>query len=167
MPRTSALAGLLILMGALSACTMWKEKQPPTWSSATGAEQFERLLWKEIQAANWAEVERHLAPTFVSVSPTAVEDRASFLEKLRRLVVTEYALGEMEIRPSGNDMVVTYTVTLSGSQDGQAISAQNWRVMTVWQQVGEEPTWTAIAHSHMPEGAKESDSSAPVSGQKQ
>ena len=137
---------VLALSVALSACTMWDKPKATTWSNATGAEQFERLLWQEIKAANWPEVEKHLAPTFVVVSPGGVRDRAAEMAFLRRLAVQDYALGDLEVRTSGNDMVVTYSMTLQASLDGHPLPSGPWRMMTVWQQVG--TTWTAIAQSH-------------------
>lgn len=54
--RRSALVLLIVgLALALAGCTMWNQK-PTAWSSATGAEQFERLLWQEIQTKHWSEV---------------------------------------------------------------------------------------------------------------
>ncbi len=147
---------VLVLSVALSACTMWEKPKASTWSNATGAEQFERLMWQEIKAANWAEVEKRLAPTFVVVSPGGVRDRATEMAFLRRLAIEDYALGEVEVRPNGNDMVVTYSMTLQANLDGDPLPSGPWRMMTVWQQVG--TTWTAIAHSYSlgqpPERAK-------------
>ena len=137
---------VLVLSAVLSACTMWDKPKATTWSNATGAEQFERLLWQEIKAANWPEVEKHLAPTFVVVSPGGVRDRAAEMAFLRRLAVQDYALGDLEVRTSGSDMVVTYSMTLQASLDGDPLPAGPWRMMTVWQQMGS--TWTAIAHSY-------------------
>ncbi len=137
---------VLALGLSLSACTMWEKSKVSTWSNATGAEQFERLMWQEIKAANWAEVEKRLAPTFVVMSPDGVRDRAAEMDFLRRLTVQEYSLGEMEVRPNGNDLVITYSMTLQATLDGDPLPSGPWRMMTVWQQVG--TTWTAIAHSY-------------------
>ena len=41
LPRATAAAMLLLVV---SGCTMWSEKQPATWNSATGPEAYERLL---------------------------------------------------------------------------------------------------------------------------
>ncbi len=136
----------LVLSGALAACTMWEKPKVATWANATGAEQFERLLWQEIKAANWPEVENRLAPTFVVVAPSGVRDRAAEMAFLRRLVLKDYSLGEVEVRPNGNDMVVSYSISVDATLDGLPMPAGPWRMMTVWQEVG--TTWTAIAHSY-------------------
>ncbi len=138
-PRLAALAATLLAL-VLSGCTMWEQK-PTAWSSATGAEQFERLLWQEIKAKNWPEVERRLAPTFVEVTSTGSRDRAQTLERLKSLDLADYSLGDLEVRPAGGDMVVAYTITLRASSGVET----TLHMMTVWQQV--KGGWVAIAHS--------------------
>ena len=142
------LATAVFLVAAMSACTMYDKPKVTAWANATGAEQFERLMWQEIKAGNLAEVEKRLASTFVVVSPSGVRDRAAEMDLLRRFALKEYSLGDLEVRPNGSDMVVTYTLTLEGTLDGQPVPSGPWRVMTVWQQVG--TTWTAIAQSYAP-----------------
>ena len=130
-------AGLVLV---LAGCTMWQQK-PSAWSNATGAEQFERLLWQEIQAKHWPEVERRLAPTFVEVTSTGSRDRAQALERLQALDLAAYSLGDLQVRPAGGDMVVAYTITLRASSGAQT----TLHMITVWQQV--KDGWIAIAHS--------------------
>ena len=131
-------AGIALL--SLSGCTMWEQKQSSAWSNATGAEQFERLLWQEIKARNWTEVERRLAPSFVEVTASGVRDREQTLERLKALGAADYSIGDLQVRPEGADMVVAYTITLRASSGGET----TLRVMTVWQQV--KGGWIAIAH---------------------
>ena len=132
----------LALVAALSGCTMWEQRQQPSaWSSATGAEQFERLLWQEVKAGNWNEVERRLAPTYVEVTSAGVRDRAQAVERLKALSLADYSLGDLQVRPAGDDMVVAYTITLRASSGGES----TLRMMTVWQQI--KGGWIAIAHS--------------------
>jgi len=135
------LAAALLLAG----CTMWKEKPVTEWSSATGAEQFERLLWKDIQAKNWDSVEQHLAATFVSVTASGTRDRAAALEHWKQLSLEEYAMGEVQVAPSGDLAIVTYTVTLKGTSNGQPLPSGPYRIMTIWQK--QKKGWAAIAHS--------------------
>ena len=137
--RLAALAATILAL-VLSGCTMWEQK-PAAWSSATGAEHFERLLWQEIKAKNWPEVERRLAPTFVEVTSTGSRDRAQTLERLKSLDLADYSLGDLEVRPNGNDMVVAYAITLRAASGGET----TLRMMTVWQQV--KGGWVSVAHS--------------------
>ncbi|HYN16168.1 MAG TPA: nuclear transport factor 2 family protein [Terriglobales bacterium] len=143
--RMLLLCGLAVALGACSACTMWKEKPANSWSSATGAEHFERLMWRDVKEQHWAEVESHLAPTFVSLYPGGTRDRAATMDYLKSLALSDYTLGEFNTTTNGADMVVTYTARVSGTYKGQPLSSEPIRMMTVWQQVTK--SWIAIAHS--------------------
>ncbi|HXE89782.1 MAG TPA: nuclear transport factor 2 family protein [Terriglobales bacterium] len=145
MPKASA---LLLVVFLLDGCTMWKEKQSPTWSSATGAEQFERLLWQEIKARNWPEVEKRLGANLVVVTPNGKRDRAAHMEYLKGLEITDYSIGEMEVTPNGDDMVLTYTMTMQGTLKGQPMGAATRQMLSVWQQVG--TNWIAVVQVWMP-----------------
>lgn len=138
--RAGILLALLLVFG-LSGCTMWEQKQTSAWSNATGAEQFERLLWQEVKAKNWVRVERHLSPTFVEVTAGGTRDREQSLERLKALDLADYSLGELSVRPSGEDMVVAYTITLRATSGAET----TLRMMTVWQAI--KGGWTAVAHS--------------------
>lgn len=148
MPKSTRVVLPLIMVLALGGCTMWKERQSAAWNNATGAEQFERLLWQEIKARNWPEVERHLGSNLVVVVPTGMRDRAAQMEFLKGLEISDYSIGEMQVTPNGNDMVVTYTMTMQGTVSGEPIGQGPWRMLGVWQQVG--TSWVAIVQAGMP-----------------
>lgn len=143
--RMLFLCGLAAALAVCSACSMWKEKPVNSWSSATGAEQFERLMWRNVKDKRWAEVEGHLAPTFVSLYPGGTRDRAATMDYLKSLSLTDYTLGDFNTTTNGADMVVTYTAQVSGTYKDQPLSSEPIRMMTVWQQATK--SWIAIAHS--------------------
>ena len=147
------LCGVLGLATALllAGCTMWKEKPVTAWDGATGAEQFERLLWKDVQAKNWNSVEQHLAATFVSVTASGTRDRAATLEHWKQLSLEEYAMGDVQVAPSGDIAIVTYTVTLKGSYNGQPLPSGPYRIMTIWQK--QKKGWAATAHTATPQAS--------------
>jgi len=116
----------------------------PTWSSATGAEQYERLMWQGIHDQDWANIERHLAPTFVGVNASGrVLDRAGWLEYWKNAHLGEYSLGEVTLQPEGADMVVTYIVHLG--LDGKTGPNNGLQVVSVWQTI--KGRWTLITAS--------------------
>jgi hypothetical protein len=143
--RTLFLCGLAVTLAACSACTMWKEKPANSWSSATAAEQFERLMWRDIKEQHWAQVEAHLAPTFVSLYAGGPRDRAATMDYLKSLAIADYTLGDFNTTTNGADLVVTYTARVTGTYKGQLLPSEPIRMMTVWQQVTKN--WIAIAHS--------------------
>src|SRR3954468_6967485 len=88
----------------------------PSWKTATGAEQHERLLWESIQKKDWNEVERHLSPTFVGVSARGeLFDRAGWLPYWKSGPPEEFALGEQSVQPEGPDMKVSYILQVGGA----------------------------------------------------
>jgi hypothetical protein len=150
MPKARALffCGLAAALAACSACTIWKEKPVNAWSGATGGEHFERLLWRSVKEQHWAEVQAHLAATFVSMNGAGTRDRAATLDYLKSLSLAEYTLGDFNTTTNGADIVVTYTALVSGICQGRPLPSEPIRMMTVWQQVTKN--WVAIAHSEAP-----------------
>jgi uncharacterized protein YceK len=125
---------MLILMtfALLSGCA--GVPKHPTWTNATGAEQNERLMWQAIHDKDWANVERHLSPTFVGVIPDGrIFDRASWLQLWQSTDVREFLQGELQVRPGGQDMKVTYIFHVQTPILGPA--PEGFRVMSVWQDV--------------------------------
>jgi hypothetical protein len=124
---------------------MWNQHPVHKWSDATGGEHLERLFWQEVKAGNWNELERHLAATFVCVTPAGRFDRAAAVEQWKQLQVSDYLLSDLEVAPNGNDMVVTYTISLRGTRAGRPLPEVALRGVTVWQRTSHG--WTVITHS--------------------
>ena len=141
--RLAALPLLLALMPGL-ACTIAKERPARSFSEATGAEALERIFWKEIQAANWVEIDRVIASNYVGTAPGASLDRAAALEQYRQWKLTDYAIGDVKTEMNGPTFIVTYSITLNGTAGGQPLSSPQ-HMMTVWHQ--HKSGWMVIAHS--------------------
>lgn len=119
------------------------EPKHPTWKGATGAEQYERLMWKAIRDKDWKELEYHLAPAFVGVNANGQTfDRTGWVEYWKTAPVNDYSLGEVSVQPNGHDMTVTYVLHLSGG------GSTGLRVVSVWQQV--KSGWILTATTHTP-----------------
>ncbi len=149
--RTAAAIALLLF---LSGCTMWGEKKVPAWSSATGPETFERLLWQDIEAGRWFEVEKHLSPTFTATLPSGTYNKEATLALWKRQQGRALSLGEFAVQPEGNSFVVTYLAHSAGMPP--------LRMMTIWQRAGEkQDQWMAIAHAEVPVSAENSAGTKP------
>jgi hypothetical protein len=140
--KRTALAALLIV--SLSSCSMWKNPKKG-WEGATGGEQLERLFWNEIQAKNWAELDKHLAPFFVASSPNGNRDRAAAIERWKQYDLQSVNVADVQVQTGGPDFIVTSTVTLTGTVNGHPMPAEPVHSMTVWQQV--KNGFVVIAHS--------------------
>ncbi len=146
-----------------SACTFYGEHPARTLTEATGGEGLERVFWKDVAAGNWVEVERALASNYVGVTPGGTLDRAATLAQYRQWQLKSYSLGDVQAEMNGSTIVVTYTITLSGTSSGalsgtmangtagsgavgsQPLLSAPQHMMTVWQQ--QKAGWVAIAHS--------------------
>jgi len=157
---------MFALMFALmfeSACTFYGEHSARSLSEATGGEGLERVFWKNVQAANWVEVERSLASNYAGVTPVGMLDRSATLEQYRQWQLKDYALGDLNTEMNGTTFVVTYTITLNGTLNGagnasagngaigngaagsQPLPSAPQHMMTVWQQ--QKKGWVILAHS--------------------
>ena len=149
-----AFAFLIYASLFLTACTLWPEQKPyvNNWSNATGGEALERNLWKDIKAKNWTELERHIAANFTSINPNGMNDRPGALARFKTFEVEEYSFGDVDTQMNGNTFVVTYTLVLKGTRNGEPLSQQPRRMMSVWQQ--QKTGWVLIAHSSIDPPAK-------------
>ena len=147
---TFALVMLTFTLMFAPACTFYRDRPARSLSEATGGEGLERVFWKDVQAANWVEVERALASNYAGVTSGGTLDRAATLEQYRSWQLKDYALGDLKTELNGTTIVVTYTITLNGvtsngAGGSQPLPSAPQHMMTVWQQ--QKAGWVAIAHS--------------------
>jgi hypothetical protein len=133
------LAFLVLLLAPTLACNMWS-KPASGWTGATGGEQIEKLFWQDVQAKNWAEVDRHVADTFAGTGPDGTTDRAAFLRQLQQAPLTDFSLSECNSHLNGADMIVT--CTLRGRWADRPLTVST---LSVWQQL--KKGWVMVAHS--------------------
>ena len=99
------------------ACTFYGEHPARALSDATGGEGLERVFWKDVQAANWVEVERALASNYSGVTPGGIARSLSHARAVSQWQLKDYALGDLKTELNGTTIVVTYTITLNGSSE--------------------------------------------------
>lgn len=136
------------LLVACTACTVYPEKPKPAWDMATSGEQHERLFWEAVKAKNWADVDAHLAGTVVTQTPDAVRNKQQTMEHIRQLNLTDYSMGDIKTETNGGDLIVTYSMTVHGTLNGQALPDRPMRMMSVWQPV--KRGMLMIVHTTMP-----------------
>lgn len=145
----SLMLALILVLTSTSACTLYGEHPAKAMSDTTGGEGMERVFWKNVQAANWVEVERTLASNYAGASPSGPLDHNATLAQYRSWQVTDFSIGDLKTELNGTTIVVTYAITLNGSVRGpagsQPLPSTPQHMMTVWQQ--QKRGWVAIAHS--------------------
>jgi Domain of unknown function (DUF4440) len=145
MRNRAAFWALLCATTILSACTIWPEHAVSTWHNATGGEGLERSFWRDVKTKDWTELQRHLAGNYLWLAPDGRLDRSAALQYLQQLRLQDYSLADVQTELNGSTFVVSYNLTLHGTSQGQPLSSQPARAMTVWQQ--QKSGWVAVAHS--------------------
>jgi hypothetical protein len=139
----------VVVVLLFTGCTIGKEAKHPAWKNATGAEQYERLMWKSIHEKEWKEVEYHLASTFVGVNAQGLAlDRDGWVEYWKSAKIKELSLGDFSVQPSGTHMVVTFVLRLSSDTPDSTGGSSTFRVISTWQQV--KAGWILTATSLTP-----------------
>ena len=140
--KVAVLAAILM---PVCACTGGKPPQSQPWQAATGAEAYERLWWKAVQDHDFTTAGRHLAPIYTLTTSAGIVGRDKAIQYFQALDLTNINIAELEVKPEGSDMVVSYTAML---QTRGSSPPQRCYMTTVWQQV--KRGWIAIAHSEVP-----------------
>ena len=138
----------VFLLAVTSACTFYGEHPARSMAEATGGESLERVFWKNIQTANWVEVERALASNYEGETPGGTLDRSATLDQYRSWQLKDFSIGDLKTELNGSTIVVTLTITLNGTAGGQPLPTAPQHMMTVWQQ--QKAGWVVIAHSIAP-----------------
>jgi hypothetical protein len=144
-PKLSPMLLLASVLMLGSACTFYGDHPARSLAEATGGEGMERIFWKNVQTANWVEVERALASNYAGVTPSGTLDRVAALEQYRSWQLKDQAIGDLKTEMNGSTIVVTYNITLNGTAGSQPLPSAPQHMMTVWQQ--QKAGWVVIAHS--------------------
>jgi len=144
MPSSKTLLIAMLLLSVL-ACTEGKPPQSQNWSNATGTEAYERLWWKAVQDGDFKTAFWRLGSIYTLTSLAGIRDREQAEQYFQNLGLTSISLGDLEVKPHGVDMVVSYVATV---QSKSSPTPQRFYMMTVWQEA--KKGWMAIAHSEVP-----------------
>lgn len=74
-------------------------------------------MWEDIKAKNWKAVESKIAEGFQSVHPDGARDRAGELALIKNLKVGQTEFNNFKTTMNGDNMVVTYTISVQGTID--------------------------------------------------
>lgn len=79
-------------------------------------------MWEDIKAKNWKAVEDKIAEGFQSVHPDGTRDRAGKISLIKNLNVGQVALSDFKSTNDGDDIVVTYMISVQGNDRSRAIA---------------------------------------------
>jgi hypothetical protein len=134
-------------VAALSGCTIYGEKKPPTLKTTTSAEQYERIFWSTVKAKKWVQIPGMLAANVMYNVGSKVLSKDQVLPYLQGLNLADFTITGMVVKPNGPDMTLNYTLQLSPA----AGPVQTYTAISVWQQVAQG--WILIVHTEQPQTA--------------
>jgi hypothetical protein len=145
--RVPLLALLLLPLLTFIGCTVFPEKKRPSLNATTSAEQTERIFWQAAVKKDFATVTHLISSQAVFVEQDGSRlTREQFLERLKAAPPLDYALGQVIVRPQGNDMLLTYPASVQQANQNVTVMVT---ILSVWQQT-KTSGWTLLARSETP-----------------
>ena len=130
----------------LSAASVHSEPQAPFAGTSEG-EKLERQMSTDIKAKNWKAVESRIAEGFQSVHPDGARDRAGEIALLKKMNLGEFTLSNFKSTMIGDNIVVTFTMTVAETIDGRRLPAKPAYRLSVWRKG--ENGWQWISHANL------------------
>lgn len=140
-------AALLMPLLTVTGCTLFPASKHASLKTTTSAEQTERILWQAAVKKDFAAVTNLIAAGAVFIKRDgSVLTREQFVEHLKSATPVDYAIGQVTVRPQGNDMVLSYPASV---REANASVTVGVTILSVWQQT-KNSGWTLVARSETP-----------------
>jgi hypothetical protein len=114
--------------------------------AAPDGEKLERQMADDIKARNWAAVEARIAKGFQSVHPDGTRDRAGEIALLKQMNFGDFTLSDFQSTAIGDNIVVTFTMTVAETIDGKRLPAKPAYRLSVWKKGSNG--WQWISHAN-------------------
>jgi hypothetical protein len=131
----------------LASAVCARGEETPTAAGASEGEKLERQMAADIRAKNWKAVETRIAEGFQSVHPDGIRDRAGEIALLKRMNLGEFTLSNFKSTTIGDNIVVTFTMTVAETIDGRRLPAKPAYRLSVWKKGGNG--WQWISHANL------------------
>jgi len=136
----------VILCFVLSAVCLHAEETPAAPGASEG-EKLEREMAADIKAKNWKAVESRIADGFQSVHPDGPRDRAGEIALLKKMNFGDFTLSNFKSTVVGDNIVVTFTMTVAQTIDGKQLPPKPAYRLSVWKKGASG--WQWIAHANL------------------
>jgi hypothetical protein len=110
-------------------------------------EKMEKQMWEDIKEKNWKAVEGKIAEGFQSVHPDGARDRANEISLIKSLNVGQIAFNDFRSTMSGENIVVTYMISLQETIDLERLPTKPTPRLSVWKKGMEG--WQWICHANL------------------
>ena len=101
----------------------------------------------DIKAKNWNAVERRIADGFQSVHPDGPRDRAGEIALLKKMNLGDFTLSNFKSTVVGDNIVVTFTMTVAQTIDGKQLPPKPAYRLSVWKKGA--GGWQWISHANL------------------
>ena len=102
----------------------------------------------DIKAKNWNAVESRIADGFQSVHPDGPRDRAGEIALLKKMNLGDFTLSNFKSTVVGDNIVVTFTMTVAQTIDGKQLPPKPAYRLSVWKKAG-GGGWQWISHANL------------------
>ena len=121
-------------------------QETPSAVGASHGEKLEREMANDIKAKNWNAVEARIADGFQSVHPDGIRDRAGEIALLKQMDFGDFTLSNFKSTTIGDNIVVTFTMTVAETIDGKRLPAKPAYRLSVWKK--RVNGWQWISHAN-------------------
>jgi hypothetical protein len=137
----------IVLCFILSAVCLRAEETPVAPGASQG-EKLEREMAADIKAKNWKAVESRITAGFQSVHPDGPRDRAGEVALLKKMNMGDFTLSNFKSTVVGDNIVVTFTMTVAQTIDGKQLPPKPAYRLSVWKK-GADDGWQWISHANL------------------
>jgi len=134
-----------VLCMSLSIACLGAQETPSTGGAPDG-EKLERQMADDIKAKNWTAVEAKIADGFQSVHPDGIRNRAGEIALLKQMDFGKFTLSNFKSTSIGDNIVVTFTMTVAETIDGKRQPAKPAYRLSVWKK--SVNGWQWISHAN-------------------
>ena len=138
---------LAVVLSFILSAACLRAGQTAASSSASEGEKLEREMAADIKAKNWNAVENRIAEGFQSVHPDGPRDRAGEIELLKRMNFGDFTLSNFKSTVVGDNIVVTFTLTVAQIIDGKQLPPKPAYRLSVWKKG--VAGWQWISHANL------------------
>ena len=116
-------------------------------STTNDGEKMEKQMWEDIKAKNWKAVEDKIAEGFQSVHPDGARDRAGEISLIKNLNVGQVTFNDFRSTMSGDNVVVTYMISVQETIDIEQLPTKPTPRLSVWKKGARG--WQWICHANL------------------
>ena len=138
---------LAVILSFFLSAVCLRAQETPAAPSASEGEKLEKEMAANIKAKNWNAVESKIADGFQSVHPDGPRDRAGEIALLKKMNFGDFALSNFKSTVVGDNIVVTFTMTVAQIIDGKQLPPKPAYRSSVWKK--DAAGWQWISHANL------------------